>query len=437
MRQLRTWKAFLAPKMPHAVEFLFSQGITMAGTLLYGLLCVRLLPVNDYAKYVVVYAIQGSLVVLMDVGITGSIIPLLGEQIDNRQLIADYVASLRHLAYWLFAIMAPITIVVYPLLVRNRHWSWQVVTAMVAILLVSVWFVRVSSAYGAVLIVRRDRRRWYRAQMVSSLGTLALLGVFFALHWLNAFSAILINLLGLISIAAAYFFRARQLLGVTGVPSREKRKAIIQLALPSAPGAIFYALQGQLAVLLITILGRTEGVASVGALGRLGQIFALVSQMNPILVEPYFARLPKARLKADYLRAVALVGGFGLCIVFLARTFPEVFLWVLGPQYSHLRFEVLQVMLAGAIGLQCGLMASINGARRFVYYWQNVSNIGLTILVQIIFLWKADLSSIRGVLWLNIASSLPALALGIVVAFYGFARGGRKIVGLEHLPEGS
>lgn len=91
MRQLRTWKAFLAPKMPHAVEFLFSQGITMAGTLLYGLLCVRLLPVNDYAKYVVVYAIQGSLVVLMDVGITGSIIPLLGEHIDNRQLIADSI----------------------------------------------------------------------------------------------------------------------------------------------------------------------------------------------------------------------------------------------------------------------------------------------------------------------------------------------------------
>jgi len=64
-----------------------------------------------------------------------------------------------------------------------------VIAAMVVIVLFSVFFARVSAAYGAVLIIRRDRVRWYRAQMVSSLGTLALLGVFWALHWLNAFSA--------------------------------------------------------------------------------------------------------------------------------------------------------------------------------------------------------------------------------------------------------
>jgi hypothetical protein len=406
----------------------------MAGNLLYGLLCVRLLPIPEFAKFVVVFAIQGSLVVLMDVGISGSLIPLIGERIDDRQLIADYVASLRQVAHWLFAIVAPITAVAYPLLVRNRHWNWPTVTAMVVILLVSVWFARVGAAYGAVLIVLRDRRRWYQAQMVSSFGTLALLGIFFAFHWLNAFSAILINVSGVIYVGLACFLRSRQLLGVAGVPSKEKRTAIIQFTLPSIPSVMFFALQGPLSVLLITIFGRTAGVASVGALTRLGQIFTLLVQMNPLLIEPYFATLPRQRLKSHYLAAVAAASCFGLGMVGLARVCPGLFLWVLGPKYANLRYEVLLVMITGAIGLVSGVMATINGSRRFVYYWDNIARNTLTLLVQIIFIWKADLSSVRSVLWFGIASGLPSLVIHTLVVFYGFARGPRKIVGLDECP---
>ena len=332
MSRLQSWHAFLVPKLRRIAEFLTAQGITMAGNLLYGLLCVRLLPVADYAKFVVVFGIQGTLVVLMDIGITGSLIPLVGERVDDRQLIADYVASLRQLAHALFAVMVPITVIVYPLFVRNRQWSWPVVAAMVVIVLASAWFARISSAYGAVLILRRDRERWYRAQLVSSLGTLALLLVFWAAHWLNAFSAILINVAGIVSIALSYFLRARHLLGVRGVASTDKRTAIIHLAMPSSPGVIFYALQGQIGLLLITIFGRTAAVAGVGALGRLGQIFALFSQSNPLLVEPYFAKLPRAHLRSHYLGALAAVGGVGLSAVILARLLSrDCFCGCLGP----------------------------------------------------------------------------------------------------------
>jgi O-antigen/teichoic acid export membrane protein len=433
--QTHAWKAFVIPKLHRVAEYLTSQGITTAGNLLYGLLCIRLLPVAEYAKFVVVFAIQGSLVVLMDVGISGSLLPLVGERIDDRQLIADYVASLRQLAHRLFALVAPITIVAYPLLVRNRNWSWQVVAAMVAILLVSTWFARVSAAYGAVLLVRRDRKRWYRAQMVSSLGTLALLGVFVAFHWLNAFAAILINVAGIISVALTYFYRARKLLGVTGVASKEKRTAVIQLTLPSAPSVVFYALQGQLAVLMITIFGRTAAVASVGALARLGQGFTLLSQMSPILVEPYFARLPRAHLKSNYLIAVASASCFCIVLVVLARVFPGLFLWVLGPKYASYRVEVLLVMISSTMAIVTGLMSSINGSRRFVYLSLNLSSDILTILLQVAMIWKMDLSSVKAVLWFNIVSGCPALIAVILAAFYGFARGGRRIVGIDYVAE--
>jgi O-antigen/teichoic acid export membrane protein len=435
MRQLERARSFLTPKLGHVLHFLTKQGITMAGNLLYGLLCVRLLPVSDYAKFVVVFGIQGTLVVLMDVGISGSLIPLVGDRIEDRQLIADYLASLRQLTHCLFAIVAPLTIISYPFFVRNRQWSWQVVAAMVAILLISIWFARVCGAYGSVLIIRRDRAPWYRAQMVSSLGTLALLGVFWALHWLNAFSAMLINVAGIVSVALTYFLRARYLLGVEGVPSKEKRTAIIQLTLPATPGVIFYALQGQISVLLITVFGRTAAVASVGALGRLAQIFTLLLQMNPLLVEPYFAKLPKQKLKINYVVAVVLVGCVGLAFVVLAWVFPEIFLWILGPKYAGLRFEVLLVMVGSAFRLVAGLAATINGSRRFNYWWHNLLTIFLTLFVQGIFLWKTDLGSIQTVLWFTVASSAASLVVNILCSIYGFVRGPRKIVGLDRIPE--
>ncbi|MGD0893167.1 MAG: hypothetical protein ABR923_16715 [Terracidiphilus sp.] len=423
---------FMIPKLRRVFEFMSAQGITMAGNLLYGLLCVRLLPIPEYAKFVVVFAIQGTTVVLMDIGITGSLIPLVGHRIDDRQLIADYVASLRQLAHWLFAIVAPLMIVAFPLLVRKRNWTWQIVAGMVIILLVSTWFARVSAAYGSVLIVRRDRKRWYRAQMVSSLGTLALLLVFWAFHWLTGFSAILINVAGIISVALTYFLRARHLLGTRGVPSRQKRNAIVQLTLPSIPGVVFYALQGQISVLMITTFGRTAAVASVGALARLGQVFSLVAQMNPMLVEPYFAKLSRTQLKANYLIAIGVVGGIGIFAVGLAGFFPQLFLWVLGPKYYNLHFEVLQVMIGGAIGLVSGLFSSMNGSRRFNYYWQNLTTITLVLIVQATIIWKTDMSTVQGVLWLGIGSSAAALTSNILGAFYGFARGGRRIEGLDN-----
>jgi hypothetical protein len=367
----------------------------------------------------------------MDIGITGSLIPLIGERIDDLQLIADYVASLRQLAHWLFAIVAPVAAFAYPLLVRNRHWSWQTVAAMEAILLVSVWSARVGGAYGAVLIVRRDRRSWYQTQMASSLGTLALLLVFFALHWLNAFSAILINVSGIVYAGFTYYLRSRHLLGVKGVPSKEKRTAILHFTLPSIPSVIYYALQGPLSVMLITIFGRTAGVASVGAVSRLGQPFTLFAQMNPMLIEPYFAKLPKEHLKSHYFGAVAAAACFGLAAVALARVFPGLFLWILGPKYAQMRFEVMLVMIGGAMGLVGGIMASINGARRFVYYWDNMARNILTLIVQALFIWKADLSDVRTVLIFGIVSGLPSLVLQIVVAFYGCAHGPRRIPGLD------
>jgi O-antigen/teichoic acid export membrane protein len=428
-------KAFILPKLHRIVEFLVSQGITTIGNMLYGFLCIRLLPMGEYAKFVVVFSIQASLMILLDVGISGTLVPLIGERIEDNRLIADYLASLRQIAHWLFVIAAPITIVGYPLLVRNRHWNWQTVTAMVVIVLVSAWFARVGAAYGAVLIVRRDRKRWYQAQMITSFGALALLGLFVFAHWLSAFAAILISVMRVIAMAAIYYARAQKLLGVKGVPSKERRAAAVQLSLPAIPSVIYYALGGQISVFLITYFGRTSAVASIGALGRLGQIFAVLTPINGILVEPYFARLPRQQLKSNYLMAVTGAGACGAGLVVLARIFPGLFLWVLGPKYAGLQTEVVLVMVSGAIGLLGGVVATVNGSRRFIFYSFVLTDNVLTLILQALYIWRVDLSTVKSVLWFNIFSMFPTLATGAITAFYGFTHGGRNIKETLYVPE--
>ena len=426
LNQPSAWKAFLFPKARRIVEFLTSQGIAIAGRLLFGFVCVRLLPIPEYAKFAVVYGFLGTLSVLMDLAFSGTLFPLVGERIDDRNLIASYVASLRQLAHWVYLGVAPFAVVVYPLIVRRQHWSWQVVAAMVAVLLVASWYSRVSGTYGAVLILRRDRGYWYRAQVISNWGALALLGACWFVHSLNAFSAILINLAATIYVSLAYYLRANRLLGVTGRPTKELRHAIIHLALPNTPLGIFNALQGQISLVLITLFGRTTAVAGVGALSRLGQIFLLFGMMSPLLIEPYFARLPEDRLTRNYIGALTAVGCFCVSMTLVSAYLPQVFLWILGHKYSGLRHEVVLMIATSSLSFFSSVIWVIHSARRFVYWWNSLMVIIITVAVQALFIWKMDLSTVRAVLILSLATVAAGTSVNVLTGVYGFIFGPRR-----------
>lgn len=428
MSRLAKARSFLLPKVHQILHFLAKQGLAMAGNLLYGLCCVRMLPKPEYAMFAVLFGFMGSLTVLLDIGISGTLAPLVGEQIDNLPLIANYVASIRRIALQMYFLVAPVAAVVFILLVQKQHWGFAVVAQMLGVLLFTAWFARVSSSYGAVLILRRDRSRYYRIQMIGSLGSLALLVLFWALHHINVYVGILLNVAQIVFMAASYYRRAQELLGVKGKPDPQQQKAIVRLAMPNFPSSVFYAIQGQITLMLITVFGHSSAsVANVGALARLGQILVLFSQMNPILVEPFFARLQAARLMRVYLAAACLVTLFATAFSASAFLFPQVFLWVLGPKYSSLHFEVGLQVLSSALSYVNGVLWVIHSSRRFVYWWNNIANITLTVLVQAIFIWKFDLSTVRNVLTLNIASATVSLLVCISCGVYGFWRGPQQM----------
>ena len=427
MNRLHRIKAFAIPKLRRVLELFTSQGITMAGNLLYGLLCVRLLPIPEYAKFVVVFAFLSTLTILMDISFSGTLLALIGERVGDSQVIADYLATLRQLTHWTFLILAPLAAIAYPWIVRKQHWGGRTVVAMIAILFVASWCARLGGAYGSVLIVRRDRKTWYRVQMASSLGTLVLLIGAWAMHALNGSSAIVINVVGIVYVASAYFFRSRRLLGVAGVATREKRVEMIHLAAPAIPNTIFYALQGQISLFLMTLFGQAHSVASLGALARLGQAYALIGQINPLLIEPYFANLPKSRLKTNYILAFVMAVLVCGCGTLLAYFFPQIFLWILGGKYSGLHHEVFLMITVSGISYAYSVVFNIHIARKFVYWWNGISIICLTVLVEALFIWKVDLSSLTGVLTMSLATAGVWLVVTVMTGIYGFIHGPREM----------
>jgi len=428
MTRLEKARALLMPKLQLIAQVLMKQGIAMGANMLYGLLCVRMLPVPDYAKFAVLFGYMGSITVLLDVGISGTLAPLVGEQTSNFQLIANYVAAIRKLVQRMYLIVAPVAAFIFILLVRKQQWGRWVVAQMIVALLITAWFARVSSCYGAVLILRRDRTNYYRAQLIGSLGSLALLIVFWAFHRVNVYVGVLLNMAQILFIATSYYRRSKNLLPVKGESSRQKEKAIIRLAMPNLPGSIFFAISGQITLMLITVFGHNaSSVANIGALNRLSQILVFFSQINVILVEPYFARLPVARLKRAYIMAVSVVAVCAAAFSSLAFLCPGGFLWILGPHYSGLRTEVGLVILASSGRYVSGFLWTVHTARRFVYWWNNIANIVLFLLIQAAFLWKFDLSTVRNVLILNLAMVPAALGVGIACGIYGFWRGPQKM----------
>ena len=425
----------LRSRFRHLWQFLTRQGIATICNLLYGLLCVRLLPVADYAKFAIIFGFLGTLVVLMDTLTTGTIAPLVGDRLKDHQLIADYVDSARHIMTVVYLTLAPIATVVLLFVLRRHSWSLFENLQMIAAILFIAWFARVGGSYSTVLLLLRDRAYFYRIQILGSLGSLALLCTAWSVHILNLYVCVLLNCAQILYQAVSIYWRARYLLHVKGHSNSAMQRQIVRLALPGAPGSIFYALQGQIMLLLVVLLGRsTTSIANLGALARLGQILVLFRLINPVFVEPFFARLQSKQVLPRYLLSLAIgITGLGM-LSGSGFLLPQAYLFLLGPHYEGLRLEAGLVILGSSINFLAEYMQTIHLSRRFVYWWSNISNIVAILSIQILFLWRFDVSRLRIVLLMNVASVSASLFIQILTGIYGFTFGPQKMHTGHNLP---
>jgi O-antigen/teichoic acid export membrane protein len=385
---------------------------------LSGILIIRSLPQQEYAYFTIANTMQGTLNLLADIGVSVGVISIGGRVWQERyrfgQLVNTALGLRRKLAAIAILAVAP---VLYFLLVKNG--------AAVTYTLILVSLVLVGLApqlsIGVLSVVPRLRSDIGRIQVIDlTAAGVRLLGLLALLYLLNAGVAIAIAMM---TFFLQWFMLRRYATGVVDLnaPSNpDDRRAITGFIRKLAPNAVFYCIQGQITVFLISIFAhRASSVAEVGALGRLAMIFAVLSNLLTNIFVPAFARAHKAsKLRLLYWAIISGVGAFGSVVVCAAALFPDQFLFILGNKYTHLHQELLLMVSAAVLNAFAGAIWALNSSKAWISgSWLYIP---ATLATQIALIPFTDFSRVSSVLLFNLISVIPSLVLNFFLSYRGF-----------------
>jgi hypothetical protein len=193
---------------------------------------------------------------------------------------------------------------------------------------------------------------------------------------------------------------------------------ILKIVKRLLPSIIYFAFLGQITIWLISVFGNSSSLAQAGALSRLSMILTIFTIIIPTLIVPRFARLPTNRntLLKTYL--LIHLGVIGLCILIVSATyfFPSEILWILGSQYSNLSHELLLSIIGSCLNIIVGTSFSLYSNRGWVI--NPLIGIPFNLVVIIVCIKLLDLSTLSGVLILNLIVELQSMLFNFIFGFF-------------------
>lgn len=403
------------------LHFFVGQGLVQIISLGTGFLLIRWMTVTSYAEYSVAFAFQSTLNILVDLGFSGCIVALVGNRTEDRAVIGTYIKSARHHRTQFFFVIGLGSAIVFPLVVKNQPWPLWIKAILWLAVVTGVWFDGYMM-YSAPLLIHRRLKDYYKANTLASMVRLVIVG---ALHVFG----------GLVGVVAAWFASLQS--AIKGWRyRRDSRDLIIEPAshdpgaskemakylAPLWPEMIFYAFQGQIMVGIIAYFGKTQNIAEVAALGRLGQIFVLFGALNGAVLQPLFAKSSGRKLIKISLLAIVGYLGVACLIVLSSVVVPGPWLWLLGPRYSSLQADLTWALAGSSVSLVIGPFYNLIVAKKWVYWSTSVAIIVLVLTVEILGVSLTDLNSTLAVIKLGVASASCSLGVFAFVSLKGLLR---------------
>ncbi|MFZ1218449.1 MAG: hypothetical protein WAO00_04110 [Chthoniobacterales bacterium] len=400
-------------------NFALVQGVVQVIGFLSGILVIRHLDQREYGYFTIANTMQGTLNVLADIGISIGLISIGGRVWHDRQRFGQLVNTALGLRRKLGAgVVLVVTPILYFMLVKNGASVSYAAVLIVAVLA----GLGIQLLIGVFSVVPRLRSDISRIQIIDLTGAVARLLALFLLMFLFLNGAVALAI-GSATLLLQYWMLRKYVAGVvdlTAPENKEDREAMRGFIRSQAANAIFFCLQGQITVFLISFFGQNvSSVAEVGALGRLAMIFAVLSHLLANVFAPAFARCQSLRkLRWQYAAIVSCVVCFSLVIIAAASFFPHQFLFVLGNKYAHLERELLLMVGGAVVAALAATLWSLNAAKAWVAgSWLYIP---LTLATQLAMIPSTDFSSVTGVLKFNLVSAIPSLVLNLILSYRGF-----------------
>lgn len=402
--------------------FFLGQGAMQGISLLASLYLVRTLSIPAYAQFGLAFGFQATASILMDFGFASTIIPLVGERFEDHHLVGRYVRAAKHLRDLSFWLTSPIVAIAFILIARKNNWAASTQILLLLSVLLSLYSSGKVSYFSAPLFLYRRFRSYYLPQTLAALGRLASYIVLGTAGWLNASGAALLSALNFTANGWLIGRESKKYFVWPDHNDASIEKEVVRYILPATPAIVLGAFHGQISLFLISVFGGTTSIAQVAALGRLAQIFTVFMTFNVVIIEPFVARLPEAKLSATYLQLLGcgVVAAVGLSM--FAFLEPGPFVWVLGPKYQSLRGLIGWVITTACINYVAGLMWIMNRSRKWVFWRGAALELALVFLVQIGFLIWIGVRTTREAVFFSFTSSFCYILTHGYIAIYGHSR---------------
>jgi O-antigen/teichoic acid export membrane protein len=400
--------------VPILAKFAFVQAIVQVLGFAAGLLIVRTLSKREYAFFTIGNTMLAAILVLADSGISSALTAIGGRVWQDGQRLGSLLNTAFQLRRQLaaFTLLAVVPVLIW-LLAQNGA-SWSTIAILVVAVLAGSGLELITRIYAVALRLKSEIRQIQNQALVSAIVKLAVVaGALFV--FMNAVVAILSVVVGY----GVQFVMLRRWVhrevDRSAPADPAMRSEIVSVLKKQAPHSIYYCLQGQITVWLISIFGNSDSVANVGALGRLAVAFALLSSITAEVVLPAFARIQSVhQLRRRYFQIVA--GYFAVSVLSVAAVavFPRQILSVLGHQYSGLYAEGVLMAVCAVVSTTAGLLWGINCARAWIV--PPALLIPCTIALQVAMIAFLDLSTVKGVLLFTTYSWVPSVVLSVWLA---------------------
>jgi O-antigen/teichoic acid export membrane protein len=395
------------------------QGLVQMISFASGILLVRWLSQREYAFLTIANAMQATLMLLADIGISTGLISIGGKVWQDRhqfgQLIKTGLTIRRKLALGAAIVVAPI---LYAMLAKNGASPIYIVLLIVFVL--ASFSIQLSiDIFSVVPRLHSDIGQIQKIDFTCA--TVRLLLVAGLIYFFSR-AGLAVILTSATFLLQYYLLRtyAAKVVDLKAEENPEQRSEIVRLMKSLAANVLFYCFQGQITVFLISFFGRhAASVAEVGALGRLAMIFTILMNMLTNVFVPAFARChDKRHLPWLYFGIVGGVIVFSACILAGASLFPDEFLFILGSRYAHLHHELVLMVAIAVISAVSATIWLLNASKAWVTgSWLYIP---LTLATQIALIPITNFSTVDGVLTFNLISVVPSLLLNVVLSLRGF-----------------
>ncbi len=413
--RLRAWIETLSH---FAIGQVASQVIQFAG----GFLLLRWMSYESYAQFGLAMGFQQVLGQLVDLGFSGSIIALVGDRVRDRAVVGNYVQAAWALRIRMMLILGPISALAFAWFARVHGWALSSSVALFLSIVAGLYYQGMASTYGPVLLMQSAMRQAFAPPVLLNGVRLFIAWI---LHLASALSAAALCWLSVIVsflTGRAYAKSARPHLVIPAHVDPAITREFWRYLAPLLPGLIFYAVQGQVQVFLISMFGKSQQLAEVAALGRIGQLYLFLSAFNGAVLIPYIARVPTKFIGSRYLFVVTIATAIAAAITLVAFLLPAPFLWLLGPKYQNLQSALGLSVAASSLAYLTATLYALNNARRWVYHTTGIINISGIIALQAILICTMRLDTTRNVMLLSVITGAYPIVPFLVTALIGYRR---------------